>query len=224
MQQLTGLDASFLALETASTTGPCRRGVRAGSQRRSRAADPRQADRGARRAAAAGSGAAPQAAERAARPGPAVLDRRRGLRHRVPHPRDRAARAWLRRATHRAGRPAARPSARPQPAAVGDLPDHRAGQAAGRGLHQDSPRGDRRRVRRRAAHRAARPRRRTDASCPPASRSRRPGRPGRPAGRARGGPAGLAAGADGRASPTNSSACCPPWPRRSACWSAACSG
>ena len=116
---------------------PRRRGVHPGSPGGAGAADAGPADRGACRAAAAGPGAAPQAAGRAARARPAVLGRRPGLRHRVPHPRARAAAARLGRAARRAGRPAARPPAGPQPAAVGDLPDHRAGQAPGRGLHQD---------------------------------------------------------------------------------------
>ena len=84
-----------------------------------------------------------------------------------------------------------------EPPAVGDLPDHRAGPAPDRGLHQDSPRRDRRRVRRGAADHAAGPH---------PGRARGPGRRPVPAGRgaepggavrARRGAAGVAAGADG---------------------------
>src|SRR5262249_60071427 len=65
---------------------PRRRRVRAGPQGGAAAAGPGPAYRGARGAAAAGPGAAAQTAERAAGPGSALLDRRPGLRHRVPHP------------------------------------------------------------------------------------------------------------------------------------------
>ena len=222
MQQLTGLDAVVPGTGDRQCDRSRRRGLRAGPARRAGAADADPADRAAGAAAATGSGAAAQAAQRAARARPAVLGRRPGLRHRVPHPRDRAAASRLGGAAHRAGGPAARASARPTPAAVGDVPDHRAGQEARRGLHEDPSRGDRRRVRRGAADRAARP----DPGRPRAAAGRAvpPGPAARPGGtgRARRDPAGLAAGADGsrhqrgvRALPTLA-----PAMRR---WSAACS-
>ena len=53
----------------------------------------------------------------------------------------------------RTGQPAARPPARPQPPAVGALPDHRAGPEPRRGLQQDPPRRGRRGLRHRVADR-----------------------------------------------------------------------
>src|SRR6516225_4017593 len=127
--------------------GPRRRRVRAGPQGGATTAGPGPAHRGARRAATAGPGAAAQAVQRAARPGSALLGRRPGLRHRVPHPGDRAAAARLGGSAHRAGCPAARAPAGPQPPAVGDLLDHRPGQAPLCGVHEDPPLRDRRPVR-----------------------------------------------------------------------------
>ena len=173
-----------------------RRAERARPQYCFRAADPGPAHRGDGRTAAAGARAAAQAAERAVRPRPALLGRRRGLRHRVPRPRDRAAAPGFRRPAGRAGQPAARPPARPQPPAVGDLPDHRAGAEPCRGLHQDPPRRDRRGLRRRAADRPVRPHpggpRAAPGQAVPAGKPAAPAGPGRQGGRA----AGLAPGAD----------------------------
>jgi pimeloyl-ACP methyl ester carboxylesterase len=137
MQQLTGLDASFLALETATTTGHvgglC-------------VLDPSGAPRPLTLA---------RLTEVLAERIPLVPVLRRkllqvplgldqpywiddaGLRHRVPRPRGRAAAARIGRAADRAGQPAARPAAGPQPPAVGDLPDHRAGQG---GAPRSTPR------------------------------------------------------------------------------------
>src|SRR6266513_911726 len=106
MQQLSGLDASFLALETANTTGHVG-GLSV--------LDPSDA------------------------PEPLTLARlTEVMAERLPPA------PVLGRPAGRAGQPAARPPARPQPPAVGDLPDHRAGQEACRRLHQDPPRRGRR--------------------------------------------------------------------------------
>ena len=154
MQQLTGLDAAFLAMETAAVFGhvgsisdPAADG----------AAHARLGDQTGGGAAASAPPVPTATGVGAARARPALLDRGPGLRHRIPRARDRAARARGRRAARRAGRPPARPAARPQPPAVGDLPDHRAVRRAVRALHQGPPRGDRRRLGQRPDVRAARP-------------------------------------------------------------------
>ena len=214
MQQLSGTRCLLPRPGDGQHHRARRRAERARPQRRPRAAHPGPAHRGHGRTAAARARAPAQAAERAVRPGPALLDRRRGLRHRVPRPGDRAAAPGLRRPAGRTGQPAARPPARPQPPAVGDLPDHRAGQEARRRLHQDPPRRDRRGLGRRAADRPVRP----DAGGPraapgralPPCRRAAPARPGRPGGRA----AGLAPGADGADHQRARQGCCRPWPRR----------
>ena len=106
----------------------------------------------------------------ALRDGPAVLDRRPALQHRLPRAPHGAARAGLARAAARAGRADLLPAPGPLQAAVGDL----AGAGPrGRPLRadlQDPPRAGGRRLGRRHRHRAVRP----DRRCPPSRRSPTP--------------------------------------------------
>jgi hypothetical protein len=176
MQQLTGLDASFLALETATTTGHvgglC-------------LLDPSGAAKPLTLA---------RLTEVLAERLPLVPVLRRKLLQ-VPLGLDQP--YWIRRPADRTSQQAARQAAGPQPSAVGDLPDHRAGPQARRGLHQDPPRGHRRGVRRRIAHRPAR----SGSGGPGPARRRalyaRQAAGPADAGRAGGREAGLAPGPDG---------------------------
>ena len=80
---------------------------------------------------------------------PALLDRGPGLRHRLPRPPSRRAAAGIAQAAGRGGQPDPRPAARPEPAAVGALRDRGRGwRHAHRAGDQGPPRHDRRRVRR----------------------------------------------------------------------------
>ena len=151
MQQLTGLDASFLALETANTTGHV-----GGLSVLDPSGAPKPLTLARLTEVMAERVALVPVLRRKLLNVPLGLDQPYWiddprLRHRVPRPRDRAAASGIRRPADRTGQPAARPPARPQPPAVGDLPDHRAGQEARRRLHQDPSRRDRRGLRRRAA-------------------------------------------------------------------------
>ena len=152
MDRLSGLDASFLYLETPAqlmhvcglivldpATMPEPLLVRRHA-RRHRGQGPRRP------------GVHAQAAPGAARARPPGLGAGHAVRHRAARAPARAADAGRVRRAHRAGRPPRRPPARPLPPAVGDVGDRglpgRGRPRAGRGLPEDAPRHRRRRLRR----------------------------------------------------------------------------
>ena len=152
MQRLSGLDASFLYLETPAQllhvcgviildpeTVPERLLVHE-VQGRARAPDRRRAD------------VPPQAQAGAARDRPPGVGGRRGLRHRPARAPDGAARARRRARAGRPVRPPRRHPAGPVPPAVGVRRhrglSQRVGRRAHRGVHQDAPLHRRRCLRR----------------------------------------------------------------------------
>ena len=145
MRQLSGMDVSFLNMETRSTFGhvsSLNLFDVAGLRRRRLL----RGDRAARRRSPRPAAAVPASARRgAARPRPAVLDRGPRLRPRLPRAPPRRAAAWHAAAAQRGRQPHPRPPARPGPAAVGAVRHrrHRRGSHLGH-VHQGAPRHDRR--------------------------------------------------------------------------------
>ena len=84
----------------------------------------------------------------AAAPRPSVLDRRPGLRPRLPHPPSQPGPARAGRPARRADLPHRRPTDGPHPSAVGGLRHRRPGERTLGTAHQVPPRHDRRGVRR----------------------------------------------------------------------------
>ena len=163
MKQLSGVDVSFLNMETQLGLRPCRVGddlrPRGRARRRRRRGDQAGDPRTHRPA-----GTVPAATRRgAARPRPAVLDRGPRLRHRLPRPPPRRAGAGDPRAARRGRLPDPRPPARPVAAAVGAV-RHRGRRRRDphRPADEGAPRHDRRCVgradaRRHPRHRTRRP-------------------------------------------------------------------
>ena len=158
MEQLTGLDATFLYLETPSlhmhvsmaaifdpSTVP---GGYSFDKVRDLVSSPSGA--GPDLPAAAGRGALP--------PGPPLLGRRPDLRHRVPHPPRRGARAGRRGGAGPVRRRRVQPPARPHQAPVGDVHRRRPARGPDRPGDEDPPLHHRRGLGRRAAVAAVRPR------------------------------------------------------------------
>ena len=154
MDRLSGLDASFLYLETpAQLMHVCGRD-RARPVDHARAAYSFDAlhDRHRRRASATSrSSRASCAGSRSDLDHP-VWVQRQAVRHRAARAPARAAEAGRLQGADRARRPPRRPAARPLPPAVGDVGHRglrrRARSRAGRGLLEDAPRDRRRRLRR----------------------------------------------------------------------------
>ena len=157
MQQLSGVDASFLYMERGRTSGTC---AASRCSTRRRAAEPLTLE-GVQAVVAERLHLLPPLRRRLVEVPlghrPAVLGRRPGLRPRLPRARARAARAGHARAARRAGRAHRVPAAGPVPAAVGALPGRRARERPRGADGEVPPRGDRRGGRRRADHDAARP-------------------------------------------------------------------
>ena len=159
MQQLSSLDAQFLALESDRNYG------HVGSVA---ILDPSTAPGGKvtiedvrrllERAAAPDPSVHPPPRRGAARAGPALLGARRPLRPGLPLPRDRAAAARQHGAAGGAGGPHLLAAARPLASAVGALPDPRPARRARGAAHQDPSRGRGRDVRWRDPHAPLRPR------------------------------------------------------------------
>ena len=155
MQQLSGMDASFLYAETPRAHmaggGVCDLRPVDGARRTGHVqGDP---GRTSTERLPRGPGVPPAAGAGAVRPRSPVLDRGPRLRPRVPRPPHRPAEAGRLAPAVHPGRPAALPPARPRPPAVGALRHRGLGQrrrrAEGqlRARHQGPPRGHRRHVR-----------------------------------------------------------------------------
>lgn len=140
MQQLSGLDGAFLAMETASVFGhvgsvciidPTTSSVPVTLERLSELVGSRLP-------------LVPPSRAGSLRPRPAILDRGPRLRPGVPRPRDRGARTGDRYDAGRTRRPLARPAAGPGATAVGDVPHLRAVRGPDGGLPKGAPHGHRR--------------------------------------------------------------------------------
>ena len=158
MQQLTGMDATFLHMETPATQGHVGSLTIFDAKTRTDAVRVRRDQEHPRGAPASRPRLRRRLVEVPLGPRSAVLDRGSRLRPRLPRPRDHAPAARRRPPARRRGGPSPRTAARPAPPPLGAVRHLGPGRRPRRPVHEDPPLGHRRRIGRRAAGRPARPR------------------------------------------------------------------